>query len=226
MSRWQLVSTFGESVFLTPCALLLFAWLRGQGDTAGARHWLLAFCMAALLVLVSKLAFLGWGIGSATLDFTGFSGHAMMAASVIPVILYFAMPTRLAMLAPVAAVAGVLAALMVAASRLALHAHSVSEVVGGLALGLAVSIPFLLRKSAPREPLTMLLTVVGLVTVLALPTERAVGVTHTWVEALAVCLSGRDRPFQRGEWASSMTARWPSTGASHPGRGCPRPLRT
>ena len=49
---------------------------------------MLCFGAASLVVLVSKLAFLGWGIGSARLNFTGFSGHTMLSAAVWPVALW------------------------------------------------------------------------------------------------------------------------------------------
>lgn len=202
MSHWHLVSLFGESAFLLPCAAFLYLWLAWRGAPASARHWLFAFVPAALLVLLSKLAFLGWGIGSESLNFTGFSGHAMMAASILPVMLYLAAPVGWQRLAWVAASAGVGLACLVGVSRLALHAHSVSEVAGGLAVGLSVSLPFILRRATPHGPLAMVLAGVALASALAMPAAGAVGATHTMIQQLAMFLSGRDRPFQRGEWAS------------------------
>lgn len=202
MNPWALISIFGESVFLLPCAGFLYLWMRWHGVAALAWHWLLAFTVAAGTVLVSKLAFMGWGIGSARLDFTGFSGHAMMAASILPVVFYVAMPARRPGLSLLAALAGVLLALAVGVSRLALHAHSVSEVVGGLALGFLVSLPIVLRHGLPRGPRTMLLLCAMLASLLVLPVEGLAGATHVIVQDLAMRLSGRDRPFQRGEWAA------------------------
>ena len=201
MSRWQLVSFFGESAFLLPCAVFLYAWLRWHGANAVARHRLIAFSLTACLVLVSKLAFMGWGIGSAALNFTGFSGHAMMAASILPVFACLAVPSRYRTLSLLAAVAGVLLALAVGMSRLALHAHSMSEVVSGLALGFCVSLPFIMRHEVPHGPVAMLLASGVLATVLVLPVSGVAGVTHIWVQGIATFLSGRDRPYERGEWA-------------------------
>lgn len=199
MGRWQLVSILGESVFLLPCAVFLYAWLCWRGARAGAQHWLLAFSCSAFLVLASKLAFMGWGIGSEALDFTGFSGHAMMAASILPMMLYVAMPAGVPALGPVAA--GLLLAFLVAASRLALNAHSFSEVVGGLLLGLLVSLPLIRRQVVPRSPAAMGLVAATLAIVLVLPAGGVVGITQRWIEDMAVFLSGRDRPFERGEWS-------------------------
>ncbi|CAG2146472.1 phosphatase PAP2 family protein [Cupriavidus plantarum] len=202
--NWHLVSFFGESAFLIPCAAFLYGWLRWRGAGDVARHWLLAFSVTAALVLISKLAFMGWGIGSARMNFTGFSGHAMMAASILPVLLYLMVPAGRPALGVLAALAGVLAALAVGLSRLMLQAHSVSEVASGLAIGFCVSLPFILRRGVPRGAVTMALVSAALGTLLILPVGRVAGVTHEWVQDLATFLSGRDRPYERGEWSSQL----------------------
>jgi hypothetical protein len=100
-----------------------------------------------------------------------------------------------------AAAGGVLLALAVGVSRLALQAHSVSEVASGLALGYCVSLPFIARREVPRGPVAMLLASAALATLLVLPLGSVAGATHVWVEDIATFLSGRERPFQRGEWS-------------------------
>ena len=40
---------------------------------------------AALITTVTKVAFIGYEVGYAPLDYTGISGHAMFAAAVLPV---------------------------------------------------------------------------------------------------------------------------------------------
>ncbi|PLP97054.1 phosphatase PAP2 family protein [Cupriavidus pauculus] len=219
MNRWELITQFGESAFLLPCACFLYAWMRWHGATGVARHWMLAFTATALVVLASKLAFMGWGIGSASLDFTGFSGHAMMAASILPVICYIAMPDSRPGLGLLAALGGVLLALAVGVSRLALHAHSVSEVVSGLALGFLVSLPIVVRHGVPRSPRTMLAMCVLLAALMALPTGGLAGASHVMVQELAMFLSGRDRPYHRGEWAALLGTRMHAAGVfQHPPR--------
>jgi len=224
MSRWELITFFGESAFLLPCAVFLYGWLRWRGAADSARHWLLAFSATALAVLASKLAFMGWGIGSEAFDFTGFSGHSMMAASILPVLGYLAVPSRHRGLSLLAAAVGMLLALTVGVSRLALHAHSVSEVVSGLALGFCVSVPFIMRRAMPRGPKAMLVASAALAMLMVLPVGGGVaGVTHGWVQDLAIFLSGRDRPYQRGEWTSlpgcracvASAAARPACAASH-----------
>ncbi|MBV8271483.1 MAG: phosphatase PAP2 family protein [Cupriavidus sp.] len=214
MSRWELITFFGESAFLLPCAVFLYGWLRWRGAADSARHWLLAFSATALVVLASKLAFMGWGIGSEAFDFTGFSGHSMMAASILPVLGFLAVPSRHRGLSLLAAAAGMLLALAVGVSRLALHAHSVSEVASGLALGFCVSVPFIMRRAMPRGPKAMLIASAALAMLMALPVGGVAGVTHIWVQDLATFLSGRDRPYQRGEWTSLPGCRACMAGAA------------
>ena len=129
---WHVVTRFGEAGILIPCALLLAAWLAlATRDWRPVLGWLMPLAVAVTLTTVSKVAFLGFGLGIASLDFTGFSGHAMFAAAVYPMLAY-AVSTRLGMAWRVSAV--VLAyvfALLVAISRVWLDAHSPSEIVLG-----------------------------------------------------------------------------------------------
>nr|AFW03629.1 putative transmembrane protein [Candidatus Sodalis pierantonius str. SOPE] len=106
-------------------------------------QWLLLFCLAGGVVCASKLAFMGWGIGSRAYDFTGFSGHSALLASIWPVMLWILF-SRARPALRAAAVGGYLLALVIGVSRLIIQAHSLSEVVSGLALGYLISSSFLL----------------------------------------------------------------------------------
>jgi membrane-associated phospholipid phosphatase len=202
MFNWQFISRFGETSLLLPAAMLIAAWLFHVGAMASARRWFLSFGVAAATVLVSKLAFMGWGIGSAALDFTGFSGHSMMAASVLPVLLYLLVPVSWQRLALCAGCVGMLLALLVGFSRLELDAHSNSEVLSGLILGFGVSLPFILSSARPARSAPAVATSLALVLMLAVPAAGVAAPTHRWLEVLATRLAGRDKPFQRGQWRS------------------------
>lgn len=202
MWHWHLISRFGDTALLLPCAALLLLSLCHRGEWRAARDWCLAFAAAAALTLASKLAFIGWGIGVPALDFTGFSGHSMMAASVLPVLMHRLAPGRWPQVGSIAATIGASFALLVGYSRLPLGAHSLSEVVGGLALGFAVSGGYLLatsprRRRSPRAPLLLLL--IGAL-LLGVPASGAHAPTEQWIEQIALYLSGRARPFQREDW--------------------------
>ncbi|MCD9121729.1 phosphatase PAP2 family protein [Cupriavidus sp. UGS-1] len=215
MWNWHLISRFGDTALLLPCAALLLLSLCHRGEWRAARDWCLAFAAAAGLTLASKLAFIGWGVGVPALDFTGFSGHSMMAASVLPVLMHRLAPGRAPRLGWAAAMLGASLALLVGYSRLPLGAHSASEVIGGLTLGFAVSGGCLLataprRRRSPRAPLLLLLGAV----LLGVPASGAHAPTEQWIEQIALYLSGRARPFQRADWPRREAATIPPSSPS------------
>ena len=84
-AAWPVVTHLGSAGLMLPVAALttLGLWLAGR--RAAVAVWLAALGAGAALVLASKLAFMGWGIGSVALDFTGISGHSMLATAILPV---------------------------------------------------------------------------------------------------------------------------------------------
>src|SRR5438128_493159 len=84
---WFFVTRLGEAQILLPAALLFSWWLARRVATRPLVQWWLGLLAgAAAITTATKLAFLGWGIGIAALDFTGISGHAMFAAAVYPLL--------------------------------------------------------------------------------------------------------------------------------------------
>lgn len=169
--QWNKITMLGAFELLMPITLLtaLALWLYGLRTVAV--RWVLAVGMAGALVMVTKVAYMGWGLGSVYWDYTGFSGHSLLASSIYPVV--FASAAVLwrrpaassrqqrhfigtALTAPVlwsAAWMGVALALLVAVSRVAINTHSISEIVLGSLLGLAVSLSILPRlRHTPGHP--------------------------------------------------------------------------
>ena len=76
-------------MLLLPSGIIVFAILmfvcRDWKQTA---QWALLFGGVGAIVCASKLAFMGWGIGIRELDFTGFSGHSALSASIWPVMMW------------------------------------------------------------------------------------------------------------------------------------------
>jgi hypothetical protein len=64
MNLWNLITRFGDSSLLLPCALLIYGWLLYRREGGDAQRWLLLFPPAASLTLASKLAFMGWASAS------------------------------------------------------------------------------------------------------------------------------------------------------------------
>lgn len=200
MQFWQFITSFGDSGLMVPTAIAIALWLVSAASYRLSVLWLGLFLMAAILVTLTKLLFLGWGLGIHALNFTGFSGHTTFAAIVFPVL------TRLILHAcrpdarPDGYFIGEAFAGLVGVSRLLVHAHSVSEVVAGLLLGLALSRTFLcvmaltpgIRIGASRNlVLVSLLGLTGLLSLGPAPTQDVLGTVAVW-------LSGREAPFTRG----------------------------
>jgi len=208
-SIWHLLSTLGDSRLLLPAAALLI----GAGAYYGSRwhrRWAAGICLVASAVLVSKLAFLGWGIGSARWDFTGFSGHAAISASVWPMLLALLAPPRRWRWA---AASGVLMAAAIAGSRLPLQAHSWSEVVTGWALGLLCTL-WVVRRWQPLPSRRSAWAVAAVALGLCLPVGLPQASTHQLVVRMATALSGAAAPYGRSalrETSLTTPAREPLT---------------
>jgi len=194
---WMAVSAMGESRLVLPAALVAMAFV-AMSERPPVFHWLWALAIAGSAVLASKLAFLGWGIGWAAIDFTGFSGHSMVSAAVYPVLGYAIGNRYSRRVAMLLACAGALFALLIGVSRLVLGAHSVSEVISGLAVGAAVSGVVLARWPVGR--LGLRLGAVALAFLLSTMASYSVAPkvrTHDVVIALALALSGQSTPYTR-----------------------------
>ena len=233
-SFWHQLTRLGEAQLLLPALLLATVWLaRRPGGGRLAVGWLTATSIAALLTTATKVAFIGYGIGYAPLDFTGISGHAMFAAAVLPPLVLLAgsagagvgvgvgTGVRASAGAGVGAglgdaarrrcllVAGYLLAGAVAVSRVMVGAHSWSEVVAGAALGALSSGVVLASSRMPAARLARWLPVAlaawGLVAVAAAPRS----VTHDLVTRLALAQSGRAQPYHRWEMQRDHWLRQP-----------------
>lgn len=143
--NWHWFTFFGDSMLLLPCAIIIVVLLFWKADTRRACwQWVLLFGLAGVIVSGSKLAFMGWGIGSRALDFTGFSGHSALSASIWPVMLWILSSRASPNGRRIAVACGYLVALTIGISRLIIHVHSVAEVIAGLTLGFAISTSFLM----------------------------------------------------------------------------------
>ena len=194
---WAAVSALGESRLVLPVALIAMMVV-AMSERPPVLNWLWALAIAGTAVLMSKLAFLGWGIGWAAIDFTGISGHSMVSASVYPVLGYAIGNRYSRRAATLLAVAGALFALLIGVSRLVLGAHSVSEVILGLAVGAMVSGVVLARWPVGRLGLRMGAVVLAfLVSTMASYSVAPKLRTHDVVVALALALSGQGTPYTR-----------------------------
>ena len=188
-------------MLLLPCALILFLLLIVFPATRAAGwQWALIFGFTGGLVCLSKLAFMGWGISSASYDFSGFSGHSALAASIWPPLLWaltgrFSHPVR-----SIALLTGWILPFTIGVSCLEIRVHSVSEVISGLILGYLASALFLwLQRGKARPQLAWSHLAIALALPLALMGQRQPATTQGLLEHIAKTLAQIERPYIRAD---------------------------
>jgi len=204
---WSLLTRLGESELLLPLVPLAAMWLwLGAGQGRLARRWMLALSAAALLTATSKIAFFGWQIGVANWDFTGFSGHAMFSCACWPMLCWVVVMHRSRGVQGLGAAFGLALGLAIAYSRLPVQAHSVSEVITGALLGLAVSASCApLLRPGPALPLWLPTGAIALLALLvvAAPPSR----TQDMIEQISLELSGHERVYTRHDLRRQLAPR-------------------
>jgi len=198
---WKTLTYFGDSMLLIPTAVIIALILPWKSDNRRTVwYWIMAFGLAGLVVSVSKILFLGFGIGSARFNFTGFSGHSAMSATLWPVMLWLISGRWSSRWRVFAIGVGYVIPLMVGMSRLVIHAHSISEVLTGLLLGFTLSTAFLLsqRQTALKGFSWPQIAAALLVPVLLLGHGR-IATTQQFLEQFSARLAGMEKPYTRAD---------------------------
>ena len=200
---WHALSIAGSLAVTGPVGVAIAVWLIAGKSWRLTWMWALLFGIGMALVVVTKMAFVGWGIGVESVEFAGFSGHAMRAAAVYPVAAFLAFRSSSSRARYAATAAAVVFAILIAISRVPVLAHSVSESVTGCILGLAISAAFIRFASTEQHwALSRMLVVLCLPIVLIAPRVEPVP-AEQWITEAALYLSGRDQPFTRAMWAQA-----------------------
>jgi membrane-associated phospholipid phosphatase len=218
MIWWSHLSALGGLNVTALLAVAIAAWLVGARSWRLALAWCLLFGAALFIAAASQMAFLGWGIGVRSLEFTGFSGHATRAAAVFPVALFLLLERRglrredrrkearpggqdrrAGSWLRAAVLGGAVLAVAVAIARVKVGAHSASEAAAGCVLGLACAALFIAHTRAARDrsPQPLLL---GLLAATMLLPRADPANSHQWLTAAALKLSGSDRVWLRSGW--------------------------
>ena len=199
-AAWRLLTRLGEAQILLPAAALTLLAMLARANT---RHlafvWLSLIILATIVTTASKLAFIGWGIGWADINFTGISGHAMFAAAIYPVLTaaFFFGRWPSAQQLPLAL--GWALALLVGLSRIEVGAHSWSEVLAGWAIGGAVSGAALALCETSAIAVRPIVPALLLAWVAVMPFKLHASPTHFFVTRLAVAMSGNETTFTRSD---------------------------
>lgn len=201
MNWWETLSLIGSVGITAPAGIAIAVWLIAAERWRVALDWCLWYGGGMALVVLSKVAFIGWGLGLSAVEFAGFSGHAMRAAAVFPVAL-FVLRMNSSTRQKVAAIAiGVLLAVLIAMSRVVIKAHSVSEAVTGCLLGLMVAGGFIWHARRVVELVVSHALVFFSMGVLLLMLNFDPVPTEEWITRIALTLSGRPQAFTRDDWA-------------------------
>jgi membrane-associated phospholipid phosphatase len=159
--------------------------------------WLAGTALVALITTATKVAFFGYGVGYAPLDYTGISGHAMFAAAVLPVLAGITAGGSTPRWRLAAIGAGYVLAALIAYSRLRVGAHSPSEALVGMILGSLASALTLSVHRLPDMRPPLWLGVGLLLWMLSIPLSAPPSFTHDWVAHLSLAVSDRAEPYSR-----------------------------
>lgn len=197
MSWWSALSFLGSITITGPLGVAIAVWLLAGRSLRLSLSWCLMFGAGMALVVVTKVAYLGWGIGIPEVQFAGLSGHAMRACALYPVLFYLATwrlgsPARRA-----AVVAGAVLALLISYSRMPMLSHSLSEVVLGGAVGFGIAAAFIVQARS-EHPATVgrVLLALCMAVMLVMPFTEPVH-TERLMRQLAMQLSGRPSAVER-----------------------------
>lgn len=195
---WHLFTRLGEAQILLPAMAAALLWLVAVARKPRmAAWWLGGTAAAALLTTATKVAFFGYEIGYAPLDYTGISGHSMFAAAVLPVLAGLLAGGCSSRWRQAAIAAGYALAAAIAYSRLPVGAHSPIESLAGLALGSLASGLALWAPPLPDKRPPVWLAAGLVVWVVSLPAGAPPSPTHGWVVRLSLAVSDRAKPYQR-----------------------------
>jgi membrane-associated phospholipid phosphatase len=196
LALWAFISRFGEAQIVLPLALVaMLARVRSPDTRSAALRWLAWLALAILVTTATKVAFIGWGLGSARLDFTGISGHTMFATAIYPVLLSRILGRRRGV--DFGGALGCALAFLIGWSRLELGVHSVSEVLAGWLIGGAVCVGVLARGVPLASRVGAMLPVVTALWLSLMPVTAPASNTHSMVTRLALTLSGHAQPYTR-----------------------------
>ncbi|QBE67488.1 phosphatase PAP2 family protein [Pseudoduganella lutea] len=192
MLFWMALSALGGMSVTGPLGIAVAVWLLAGRTWRLSLSWCLLFGIGMLLVVATKVAWYGWGIGIPEWKFAGLSGHAMRACAVYPVVFYLMFLKARPTVRHAAMGAGTLLAVLVSVSRLPVQAHSLSEVVLGGAVGLAVAAAFVMVARSERPVIVgRVLVALCVPLVLVMPFTKQVP-AEQWVRQVAMHLSGKE----------------------------------
>lgn len=150
----RLITDLGDSAFLLPASAVLLGYFLYHGSMRTALLWTSTLALCAALTIVLKIGFNACGGEMPLLNMRTPSGHASLSATFYTCCALMISADkerwiRVALLGTSAALV-----ILIAVSRIILQAHTISEVVAGILIGLCCVGWFSARYFA-RPPLPM-----------------------------------------------------------------------
>ena len=211
---WYSITNLGGAGLTLPLALAIALWLVTGYSWRMAASWLLLLGAAIGLVTLTKIAFLGWGVGVRSYDFTGLSGHAMLSTAVYPVAFFLMLQGVRPALRIAGVVVGLAIGIAVGFSRVVLDAHSPSEAVTGCLVGAATALTFVRYWWAAQSGRLSAAAIALSLAALTFALHDVRVPTHRWVTHPALTVSGHERPYVRARWKANRAPRAPASPVS------------
>lgn len=192
---WMKLVYVGGTTFMLPAAAAIGAWLVVSRGWRVAWWWSLLFLCGLGLIIASKMAFMGWGVGVPSIEFKAMSGHAYLTTSVAPTGMYLLLQGHSAKARAMGVLFGFVFSLAMGACLAFYDFHSIPEIIGGTLIGGAVSLGFI-RKSArlPTVPVNPALLASSAL-VFFVVWQLKPGSLERWMVSAALHLSGSERPY-------------------------------
>lgn len=127
------LNELGDSIITLPLAALVLIWLGVSGSRRAAMAWLVALILCGGVTAALKIYFIACPVALISLDSP--SGHTSMTCYVYGGLALITTAHAQTWRRDIVAALGALFVLAMAASRVVLHAHSLSEVIFGLVIG-------------------------------------------------------------------------------------------
>jgi hypothetical protein len=191
----------GDSTLMIPVAAAIATFLLLNRAWNLTLWWAVLFLSSLALVIVSKIAFIGWGFGIKTIDYKAISGHATLTAAVLPVM--FNLILQILKFGPHHAgiFLGLSLAFFVSVCLVVYGFHTSSEAIFGSMLGSIVSL-FFLRIVAGSSKIfcfSACAIIMSITTFILLHYAILISAQY-WMTSIALHLSGHDTPYSWHTW--------------------------
>jgi membrane-associated phospholipid phosphatase len=201
MFFWSRITVLGDVIVTLPAAAAIVIWLCSGQAWRVTAWWIGLFGTGMAIVVATKIAFIGWGVGISSVDFTGISGHAMRASAVLPVLGYLITQNASARAQRAGILSGFAFGVLITVSRVMVGAHSTSEAVTGEILGSLVAFAFIAIAGQMVTPAVNRWLVGASAAGLVWMSSGEPAPTQELLTEFALVLSGHEYPFTRADWA-------------------------